>query len=32
MKVNEIKKYSKKCDYSYILGTFPTFELVNKMS
>lgn len=31
MKVNEVKKYSKKCDYSYTLGAFPTFELVNKM-
>lgn len=31
MKVNEIKKYNKKYEYSYTLGAFPTFELVNKM-
>lgn len=28
MKLDEIKKYNKKGSYSYSLGTFPTFELL----
>ncbi len=28
MTVNEIKKYRKQAAYSYSLGSFPTFELL----
>lgn len=28
MKINEIKRYNKKDHYSYSLGSFPTFELL----